>query len=64
MILDQKIQKVQEMNVLMTYVKRRVAFENNQEAEAKADCTEELKNFQNMLLDDLQPKDGKIKSNK
>ena len=43
----------------MTYVKKRVAFENNKEAKTEAACQEELNNFDKLLLDDL-PEDGKI----
>ena len=39
-------------------------FEKDQEAEAKAVCAEELNNFENMLLDNFQPEDGYIESNK
>ena len=52
-----KSKKSKEVNALLTYVKKRVAFEKNKEAEAARE--EELNNFKNMLLDDL-PKDGKI----
>ena len=39
-------------------------FEKNQEAESKAAHAEELSNFKNMLLENVQPRDGKIKSDK
>ena len=45
----------------MTYIKKRVVFEKDKEAEAA--CKEELNNFENMSLDDL-PKDGKIRDDK
>ena len=41
----------------MTYVKKRVAFKKDKEAEAA--CEEDLNKFEHMSLDDL-PKDGKI----
>ena len=50
------------MNALLTYIKRSVAFEKNQDAEVKTTRAEELNNFKIMLLDNLQPEDGKIKS--
>ena len=54
---QKKSNKSEEINALMTYVKKRVAFEKDKEAEAV--CEEELNNFKNMSLDDL-PKDGEI----
>ena len=59
----EKSKRSMEMNVLMTYVKKRVAFKNNQNDEAKAARAEGLNNSKNMSLDNFQPKDGKIERN-
>ena len=59
-----KIQKAQRNEQADVLHKKHVIAKKKQEAEAKATRTEELNNFENMLLDYLQPKDGKIKSNK
>ena len=56
-----KSKKSEEINALMTYVKKRVAFGKDKEAETAR--KEELNNFENMSLDDL-PKDGKIGDDK
>ena len=54
---QKKPNKSEEINALMTYVKKCVAFKKDKEAEAA--CEEDLNNFKHMSLDDL-PKDGKI----
>ena len=54
---QKKSKKSKEINALMTYVKKRVAFEKDKEAEASRE--KELNNFENMSLDDL-PEDGEI----
>ena len=59
-----KSKRSEEMNALMSYVKKHVVFKKNQDAEAKAAHAEELNNFESMLLDNLQPEDGIIKSDK
>ena len=60
---QKKIQKVPGDERIDDKCKKRLAFEKNQEAEAEIACAEDLNNFKNMLLDNFQPKDGKIKSN-
>ena len=51
------------MNALMAYVKKRVAFEQDKEAQAKTACEEELNNFENLAVNNF-PEDGKISDNK
>ena len=58
---QKKSKSSEEINALVTYVKKCVAFKNNKEAESSR--KEELNNFANISLDDL-PKDGKIGDNK
>ena len=58
-----KSKKSKEVNALITYVKKRVAFEKNKEAEAEAACKEALNNFENLSLDNWT-KDGEIDNEK
>ena len=59
----EKVQKIWgNERVDLLRKKKRVVFEKNQESEAKAARAEEINNFENMSLDNLQPEDGQIKS--
>ena len=60
---DKKFQKVQRNEDVIDLRDKCIALEKNQDAEAKSTCVEELNNFKNMLLENLQPEDGKIESN-
>ena len=55
----EKVQKVRRNERVIDIHKKRVVLKNNQDAEAKATRAEELNNLKNMLLDNLEPKDGK-----